>query len=183
MNTRCNTLTAALAYAELGLPVLPVHPVRNDQCLWCGPDCRHPGKHLALRRGLIDATSDPDQVRAWWMKRPDLNVAIRTGRYAGIVVLDIDNRNGGRDSLRRIIVQHGDLPETVLCRTGGGGLHVYFAYPRSFVPSRNSMLPGVDLRGEGGYVIAPPSLHQNGQRYTWIVPPGSVDLAPMPDWL
>ncbi len=176
-------LTAALEYAKFGLPVLPIHPARG-RCSWCKDSaCSHPGKHLAVHRGLIDATLNAAQIRAWWRKRPDLNVAIRTGRSAGIVVLDIDNRNGGPHSFKRLIEQYGNLPVTVHCRSGSGGLHLYFAHPRSFVPSRNSLLPGIDVRGEGGYVIAPPSLHENGQRYTWIFPPGLVDLAPMPRWL
>lgn len=93
-------------------------------------------------------------------------------------------RNGGQDSLKRLIGLYGSLPETSRCRTGSGGLHVYFAYPPEwFVPSRNSLRPGIDLRGEGGYVVAPPSLHKSGQRYTWIVPLGTANLAPTPEWL
>jgi Bifunctional DNA primase/polymerase, N-terminal/Primase C terminal 1 (PriCT-1) len=132
---------------------------------------------LAGTRGCRDASSDPSLVARW----PDgANVGVATGN--GLVVLDVDG-DVGAESLHELAREHGGLPATVSAVTGGGGEHFYF---RTEAPVRNSagkLAPGLDVRGEGGYVVAPPSLHPSGRRYEWDDPPGCAPLAPLPTWL
>jgi hypothetical protein len=143
----------------------------------CGdPACVTPGKHLRNRC----ATRDPEVLREWWRGRPRSNLGLPTGPENGIVVLDVDPADGGAASLRSLLRRHGPLPRTVEARTGGGGRHLYFRHPGTTVPSRNGWRPGLDVRGDGGYVVASPSLHRSGRRYAWVRPPGSAPLADLP---
>jgi hypothetical protein len=106
---------------------------------------------------------------------------VATGRHAGFVVIDIDPDHGGVDSMRALVEAHGALPKGPRVRTGSGGWHLLFAHPGQ--PIRNSVCrvgPGIDVRGDGGYVIAPPSLHRSGARYAWT---GEGELPSMPRWL
>ena len=179
-------LDAALAYAARGWHVFPCHTPTAHGCSCrrdCGRDC---GKHPRTRRGLNDATTDEGQIRRWWTMWPSANVAIRTGQVSGLVVLDRDDYKGGADSLEELEGTYSPLPETVLSLTGGGGQHYGFAAPGTPVKTTvESFAPGLDIKGEGGYVIAPPSLHMSGKQYVWEVlhEPEDTPLAPMPDWL
>lgn len=102
-----------------------------------------------------------------------------TGR--GLLVLDIDVKGEGEKSLRLLLFGYGlELPETPSVNTGGGGRHLYF---RGDGRKRIRFRDGLDLVGRGGYVVAPPSLHPSGQRYTWDRAPGEVDFAAAPRWL
>jgi hypothetical protein len=126
----------------------------------------------------------PEEV-ARWFRRRDANVGVVTGAVSNLVVLDVDPQHGGEDSLAALQAQHGPLPRTVEATTGGGGRHCYFAHPGGHVPNRIGIAPGLDLRGDGGLVVAPPSVHPSGRPYTWV-PRGSPDelpLAPIPRWL
>ena len=130
-----------------------------------------------VRRGFHDATSDPVQIHEWWTRWPDANVAIATG--GGLVVLDVDPAKGGLKSLE-VLLAGADSWHTPTVLTGGGGLHFYFSTWR---PIRNAQrfrgLAGIDVRGEGGYVVAPPSAHVAG-RYRWR---DGLDLSvPMAAW-
>jgi hypothetical protein len=178
---------AALAYARQGWPVFPCHhPVRRG-CSCGNDDCSSPAKHPRTRRGLHDATTNREVVRRWWRSWPQANVAVRTGAVdgtpgPGFVVLDIDPPHGGNNSLAALLSGHGPLPDTAVVRTGSGGMHLYFAHPGR--PVRNSagtrLGPGLDVRADGGYVIAPPSRHVSGVDYRWGP---ARDLAPLPGWL
>lgn len=137
----------ALEYAARGWRVLP---------------CR--GKIPLTKRGVHEASSDPDIIRAWWAQAADANIGIATGR--GLCVLDVDPRHGGDASLRELEHEHGEIL-TLTARTGGGGMHLYLA---GELPQRVGFRPGLDLKAAGGYVIAPPSLHDSGRRYEWIAP-------------
>jgi putative DNA primase/helicase len=155
-------LDAALEWAGLGFAILPLHkPVGIGCSCRRGPACSSPGKHPRTRHGVSDATTDADQLEAWWYRWPDANIGIATGRASGLVVIDVDPRSGGHDYLAQLQHEHGGLPTTVTVRTGGNGWHHYFAGPESEVPGR-VLAPGVDLKGDGGYVVAPPSLHVSG---------------------
>ena len=166
---------SALGHAEQGYQVLPVHGVRDGACLCkAGPRCRCAGKHPATLHGLRDATSDPDQIREWWRKNPEANIGIRTG--GGFLVLDVDSL----ESLAWLEHEHGPIPETLTVRTGGGGLHYFFRTNRSIRNSVGKIGPGINIRGEDGYVVTSPSLHVSGQRYSVEV---DAPLAEMPDWL
>lgn len=178
---------SALIYAvEHGWRVFPLHTADANGCSCNNPACGGPGKHPRTPRGCLDATTDAKRVHAWWTQWPDANVGIATG--GGLVVLDIDPRHGGDDTLVDLRRSLGAIPDTVEVLTGGGGRHIYLASPDG-VDVRNSankLGVGVDVRGEGGYVVAPPSVHATGRCYGWEVSsrPGEVDVAPLPDaWL
>ena len=125
------------------------------------------------------------QLIGWYERWPQANLAVVTGRISGIVVVDIDPRHGGAESLAMMEARHGALPETVESVTGGGGRHVYFAYPGREVRNRVGLAPGIDMRGDGGCIIVPPSVHPSGKRYRWKPghAPGQLKLAPLPVWL
>jgi hypothetical protein len=131
-----------------------------------------------------EATTDETQIRAWWQQHPEANIGIATGERSGLIVLDID-RNGYL-SLQQMEGQYGALPETPTVRTGGGGQHLYFSNP-SGMPIRNrvGLLPGIDVRGDDGYVVGAGSLHFSGERYLYLrgKTPSQLPLQPCPAWL
>ncbi|MGD8616372.1 MAG: bifunctional DNA primase/polymerase, partial [Gammaproteobacteria bacterium] len=96
------------------------------------------------------------EVDAWFGAQPDANVGIVTGAVSGLLVLDVDPRHGGEESLQRLQAEHGALPPTPEVITGGGGRHLYFAHPGGSVRNRVALMPGIDVRGDGGLVVAPP---------------------------
>jgi hypothetical protein len=139
------------------------------------------GKVPCTRNGLLDATSDPLVVERWWQRVwPGANVAVRTGN--GLVVLDVDGDDGA-ESLRALERRHGELPPTVSVVTGGGGQHFYFTCSAPVRNSAGRLGSGLDIRGDGGYVIAPPSVHASGRAYEWDNDPDDVELASLPAWL
>ncbi len=143
-------LMGALAYATQGYRVFP---------------CQPRGKQPITTHGLRDATTNTDKIRAWWAQTPTANVAVACGGDDHLVVLDVDNPAALSDLEERI----GALPATLTTSTGrnGGGRHYWFRGPEGIViGNRRGTLPGgIDVRGEGGYVIAPPSWHPDGIRY------------------
>ncbi|AGL14744.1 bifunctional DNA primase/polymerase [Actinoplanes sp. N902-109] len=160
-------LDAALAYARHGIPVLPVHtPGRHGSCSCGRPGCDRPGKHPRLRHGLTEASADPQCITAWWARWPEANIGLRTGVVMDVA--DIDSVEG-RHGLRHLL--GGVLPGGPQVRTGGGGWHFWF--PPLGYGNRVRLLPGVDWRGDGGYVLAPPSRHASGTFYYWVVRPGA----------
>ncbi len=179
---------AALLYARHGWPVFPCHHPERGGCSCGARDCASPGKHPRTRRGLRDATTNSEVIRRWWRAWPKVNVAIRTGATTGrrgrpgLVVLDVDPPHGGDDSLQALIAEHGPLPATGLVHTGSGGAHVYFAHPGASIRNNagTKLGPGLDVRGDGGYVIAPPSQHVSGGTYRWG---RHVNPAPLPAWV
>ncbi len=150
--TRGQMLAAALAYAAHGWPVLPVA-----------------GKRPALADWPAAASIDPDLIRSWRAQRPDYNVGIVTGPRSGLAVLDVDPRHGGTDSLGALEERVGVLPGTVMSRTGGGGMHLLFVHPGVKVTSSAHQLgPGLDVKADGGQIVAPPSVHpETGRAYEW----------------
>jgi putative DNA primase/helicase len=144
--------------------------------------CSSVAKHPRTKHGHRDATTDPEQIAMWWNGKPLANVGVRTGGF--LVVLDVDPRNGGDETLRRLLAEHGALPATWTVQTGGGGEHYYFAVDAE-LPTRAGLFPGVDLKGAGGFVVAPPSRHASGARYLWVRGRSldDVQIARAPDWL
>lgn len=184
--TRSMKLTQALHYAQKGWPVLPLHSIVEGICTCGKVDCRNQGKHPLTANGLKDATNEADKIKAWWKQWPKANLGILTGIESGLVVLDIDPRNGGVESLADLIKKHGPLPKTVCVNTGGGGQHYYFKHPGGNIRGRHdSFGKGVDLKADGGYVVAPPSLHVSGKVYQWVTDasPDNIELADMPGWM
>jgi hypothetical protein len=125
-----------------------------------------------------------DEIEEWFRRWPDANVGIVTGALSGIVVLDIDSKHGGEESLQQWVERHGPLPHTVEAITGGGR-HLYFVHPGGIVRNRVGLARGIDLRGDGGCVVAPPSLHASGKHYHWRAghEPQHIAPAALPGWL
>ncbi|MEV6299599.1 bifunctional DNA primase/polymerase [Actinoplanes sp. NPDC051861] len=168
------SLTAALAFARHGIPVLPVHTPDQGGVCSCerGARCERPGKHPRLRHGLTEASTDPRQITHWWLRWPRANVGLRTGVMMDVA--DIDSAEGWHGLLHLL---GGELPRGPQVRTGGGGRHLWF-HPTGF-GNRVRLLPGLDWRGAGGYVLAPPSRHASGADYVWLRrPAGDMPISP-----
>lgn len=157
--------SAAVDYINKGLAVFPVEAK---------------GKRPLTRNGCKDATTDAAQIKAWWQMWPNANIGIATGSVSGnifVIDLDIDENKGidGYHTLQDWQREHGDFPETWMSITGRGGYHLYFKGDKE-VRNRAGIIDGVDIRGEGGYVVAPPSIHSNGNRYEWEYSPEEYSL-------
>jgi hypothetical protein len=186
------TLDFALHYASLGMRVFPLHYITDSgECSCGGPSvnkkCK-PGKHPFSRlvpQGLNNASDDPEQLREWFEHTP-YNIGLATGIYSSIFILDRDDKDGGHLSLQELEAKHGPLPDTLTQQTGNG-VHYVFRMPAGFSVhnSRSAIAPGIDIRGEGGYVVAAPSVHANGKTYTWNCTdfPQWADIAEAPSWL
>lgn len=180
-------IDAALTYAARGWPVFPTHnpvtrPGHDTACSCAHDDCGSIGKHPRTRDGLHAATTDPNQISGWWDRWPKAGVAIRTGTPSGLVVIDIDPDHGGNHTLAALQTEHGQLPPGRTIRTGSGGTHLYYRHPGHHLPNSASRLgPGIDTRGDGGYIIAPPSHHRTGGTYK-VVAHGQT-LPDLPDWV
>ncbi|BEQ15163.1 phage/plasmid primase, P4 family [Desulfoferula mesophila] len=186
-NTQKN-LEAALTYARLGWRVLPLHSVINGRCACGEPDCDSHGKNPIIKKNWPDvATDDPHQIEEWWSQWPDANVGILTGAASGIFVLDVDPKNGGDEALAQLEQQHGPLPSTVISNTGGGGRHILFKYPlgSDIGNSASRLGPGLDIRGDRGQIVAPPSIHASGGVYAWDENhhPDDLEPAEAPQWI
>jgi hypothetical protein len=130
------------------------------------------------------ATTEENMLVGWWDTNPEANIGIACGKRSGIVVLDVDAGHGGYETLTELILKYGKLPDTPVSETGSGGEHIFFKHPG--VEIRNSagkLGRGLDIRGDGGYVVAPPSIHPNGKVYQWVVRPSEFPLADMPEWM
>lgn len=185
MTTTTTNLSEALKLAAYGLPVFPVHSIRSGKCTCENTDCGSPGKHPRSRNGFKDATTDEEKIINWWNAWPDANIGLATGKVSGVVVLDVDAKNGGIENLDLLEDKHGKLPVTLIVQTGGGGLHYYFKYPEGGLKcSAGKLAVGIDIRGDGGYVVVPPSNHQSGNEYVWQDnEPGEKELAECPLWI
>ena len=177
-------LSSALAYEARGWRVIPLHRVGPDgRTCSCraGGNCTSAGKHPRdLKWQEAERLSVPDIYATWDVDRAP-NLGIATGADSGIWVLDIDPKGGGMESMANLVEAHGRLPETWVARTGSGGYHYAFLNPDFVVRNDQSghVAPGIDVRGEGGQIVAPPSISGKG-------PYGVVsDLppAPAPQWL
>ncbi len=166
-----NTLEYALSYAGKGLAVFPTHWIEDGQCS-CGKlDCSSPGKHPILAGGFKIATTDAKTINAWWNAYPNANVAIATGEVSRVFVIDVDVANGksGEASLKTLETEVGSLPKDAIVKTGSGGLHFYLKMQNQKIKSSASKIAEhIDVRANGGYVIAPPSIHKSGFHYEWM---------------
>jgi hypothetical protein len=159
---------AALSYLARGWSVIPVRPRE-----------KRPLVAWQIYQQQLPTTQE---VERWYARWTDANVGIVTGAISGLVVLDVDPRHGGTESLDAWERDQGPLPRTVEARSGGGGRHLYFAHPGGVVHNRVALLPGVDVRGDGGLIVAPPSMHPSEP--TVVVAPerenAAADHAPEP---
>ena len=173
-------LAHALAYAERGWPVFPVHTPQSDGSCSCRRPCNRIGKHPRISQGRNGATTDPDTIARWWNVWPDANIGIATGQESRLVVVDVDE--DGEASL----TGH-PLPDTVEQITGSGGRHLIYQRPDTDNRMRTKVriLYGIDSRADGGYIVAPPSMHESGRAYQWegsSDPFEGVAPAPAPQW-
>jgi len=165
-SNRSEFLKAALSYAARGWPVFPLKPGGKEPVI----PKREGGQ------GYLDATTDPSRITAWWNRWPDANIGIRTGEQSGILTLDVDHPA----SLEALEADQGKLPETRTHATGSGGMHYLFSYPQTgerFGNSSGTLPHGLDVRGEGGYIVAPPS--RTTRLYEVLDPP---PLSDPPEW-
>jgi hypothetical protein len=157
-------LRAALTLAARGFAVFP---------------CRPRDKRPAVAHGCKAATRDVVDIQQWWHAMPDANIGIATGAVSNLFVLDID---GAEPALARLEAEHGELPQTVEAITARGR-HLYFRHPGGEIcNTAGKLADGIDSRGDGGYVLAPPSIHPDGRRYCWSVDSAGA-IADPPRWL
>ena len=161
----------ASAYARRGWSVIVLRP-RDKRPLipWTQFQRRHASAPL---------------LAEWFDAHADRNVGVVTGAISGLLVLDVDPGHGGAASLDRLTQRNGPLPAAPEAATGGGGRHLYFAHPDGRVANRAGLADGIDLRGDGGYVVAPPSVHPSGRPYRWLAgrSPDEIEPPPTPHWL
>jgi archaellum biogenesis ATPase FlaH len=154
-------LEAALAYAARGWRVFPLKP--GD-------------KRPLTPNGFKDAATDEATIREWWGICPQANVGIATGAVSGLFVFDVDKKSGGLETLDTLPLDGEFVLYEVA--TGGGGIHYYFQHPGFEVKNKAGIFPGIDIRGDGGYVVAPPSVTDDVYTLT-----AEVELPPSPKWL
>lgn len=154
MTETTNISTVADHAAYLAAHGLAVFPLRQND------------KRPATEHGFHDASSDPGVVRSWWELSPTCNVGVATGSGIAVIDVDVDEGKGedGLTALRDWERDHGEMPETFTVVTGRGGLHLYYRVDREVRCSTNAEL-GIDVRGDGGYVVGPGSTHPNGRTY------------------
>lgn len=176
---------AALGYTQRGWRVFPLQGIVNNTCTCGRGDCSSPGKHPLVRRGLYEATTDPDTIFDWWRRWRSANIGIVTGAESGIAVIDIDLPEAV-SSFDRIL--EAGLPHTLVGLTGGGGVHLVYETQDSTLGNSAGRLPGIDdelagadLRANGGYIVGPPSVHRSGGCYEWL--DVTRALSPTPAWL
>lgn len=161
----------AIRYSEIGWPTFPVEP-----------GGKRPLARLALH-GFKDATTGRDLHRARFRAAPDANLGLATGAASSVVVVDVDPRNGGDATLEALEARHGKLDTPLVARTGGGGLHLFFKYDGRQLPKE--LGKGIDLKGDGGYVVVEPSRTTKG--YTFldfdVLTDDLPELPPLPDWI
>ena len=170
-----NMLAAALDYANSGIPVFPVRLIGKK-------------KKPLTPNGFKNATTDRAIIISWWRQWPDAAIGAPTGAASGLVLLDVDidpdEGIDGEASLCALIEREGPLPETILSASPRGGRHFYFQHPGRKIKNSASLLaPGIDIRGDGGFTVLPPSVRNDGKAYRWVRAPGDVRIAPLPDWL
>lgn len=157
-------LRYALAYASSGKPVFPCHL----------------NKKPMTANGFKDATTDPDIIRKWWTQNPKASIGLPTGKLSELFVLDVDLPLGP-ETLAKLEAEYGLLPETLEQRTGSGGRHLFFSHPGPKIPNSVKKLGAdLDIRGDGGYIIVPPSEHPSGHGYKWL---NKCPIAEAPAWL
>ena len=184
-NPSMSPLDLALAYAGDGIPVFPCDPRTKTPLVAAARDAA--GKKIAKSGGLYQATTGTQTITEWWTKHPDAMIGMPTGTPSGFVVLDVDfdpeKGIDGFSALEELCKKHGPMPTTGKVQTPRGGTHYYFRLPAG-VKINNSagmIAPGIDFRGEGGYIIAPGSIRHDGQQYNCVHP--IQDRVEIPNWI
>lgn len=167
-------IEAADLYVSLGFQVFPLG---------------HGSKLPAIKggKGFKDASDDPKKIDAWARAYPKCNIAIATGEPSGIVVIDVDPRNGGFGSISKLAGAGNLFPPCPTAKTGNNGRHMYFRLPEGLKSSKDRLGPGIDVKSTGGYVVAAPSWIAPteagpGGTYQWLVSPETTPIPPLPRW-
>ena len=173
-------LDQALYYASIGLSVIPVHGIIDGVCTCGKATCSKPGKHPRIKwRVAHDKALTEAELKALWERLPKSNVGIVTGSISGIAVIDVDGQEGV-ESLKEIGLDIPEMPRTPTSMTGGGGYHLIYKMPKdSSLKNVVGLLKNVDIRAEGGMIIAPPSLHISGAKYAWVDGRSFEDIQPV----
>ena len=179
-----NTQDFLTQYIKRGVPVFPLHRATNGVCS-CSKekDCSSPGKHPRTQHGFKDATTDSSQIQRWLKRFSHANWGIQTGSQSGLIVVDIDGKNDGYASLEKL--SQKPWPKAPVVKTGNGE-HRYFKIPDEYnLSSSTNLYKGIDIRAEGGYIVAPPSIHVNSKVYEWDSQLNlfNTPLPELPDWL
>lgn len=170
-------LHTALLYRQHGWSVLPVHHIVRGYCT-CGEDeCPTPGKHPAIQwTEYAKRLPTRKEIKSWFTKEfTGANIGTATGLVSNLVVVDLDGEEGEETAQKKL-----GLPlNTLASRTGGGGIHLFYQADGNEIQTRVRAFPGVDIRGEKGFVVLPPSTHESGELYRWInkVHPVKCDLS------
>lgn len=173
---------SATQLIKRGWSIIPLHyPLGENECSCKNQNCSSNGKHPMTKNGLKNASQDLVSIENWWRSAPRANIGILTGLESGLVVLDVDPRHGGEESLKNLEIEFGALPKTLAVKTGGDGWHYYFKHPGGKISNKASFRNGLDIRGDGGYIVAPPSIHASLKPYQWINP--TEQIADIPQWL
>ena len=167
----------AAKLAGKGFRIFPTHSIEEDGRCSCSRECGSPGKHPITRNGSHDATGHQTQIAEWWGRWPRANIAIATGE--GLVVIDLDGDPG--ITAWAALTAGEEMPKTVSSVTGGGGRHLYFLTSIDLPNSHWKLGEHIDTRGRGGYVLAPPSNHRSGNRYSWLA--DAPGISPLPSWV
>ncbi len=165
---------AAALYVSLGFKVFPLAEGSKLPAIKGG-------------HGFKDASDDSEQIDKWQRQFPKANIAISTGAVSGIVVIDVDPRNGGRDTLAKLAGEGKIIPHCPQAKTGNNGWHFYFLLPSGLKASKDRLGKGIDIKSCGGYVVSPPSRIAKsdqgpGGEYAWIHSPENTPLGPFPRW-
>jgi len=187
-------LMAALYYIGKEWPVIPVYAIYNGVCAcYKGSACDSPGKHPYHANWGTIASTDPEVIKDWWgHSYVGANIGILTGTKSRIFCLDVDvprlNANvpkNGPARLAELVEIYGELPITSTVLTGSGGNHYFFQIPAN-AEFKKEIAPGLDIKANGRFVVAAPSIHVSGGIYTWMTKPGTETIASIaraPDWL
>jgi len=181
-------VTFALEYARRGWYVFPLHSVNPDtkRCTCGDQKCERTAKHPRTKHGVDDATIDATKISKWWKTWPNANIGLACGK-SGVVVVDVDPRNGGDETFQELEKANGNLPRTPMQLTGGGGVHYLLRRPISSDTFRGRKLPGgIDIKADGGYIVLAPSSHASGTPYRWDAGrhPDDEPIANIPErWL
>lgn len=173
-------LEHALGYLQLGYPIFPVCSSAIGQHRHGASPCANVGKRpLVAWEPFQTRLPTINEVRAWWTRWPNANIGMPTGALAGVVVLDADSSEA-----KKLAMEQGGVDRTPAVFTGKpGGIHFWLAHPGEVVSNFARKRPGLDFRGDGGYVLVPPSLHASGARYRWVEGTAALSPAPVPPWL
>jgi putative DNA primase/helicase len=174
----------AKIYANLGWFVFPLYGIKDGRCTCSQSNCKSSGKHPRLSDWQNKATRDIWQIDLWWKQWPDSNIGIAT-ESSQLLVLDIDVKGGGLTNIDLLEHEHGKLPPTPTVQTGGGGRHYYFIRPKQGAKSVNGLIAsGIDVKCDGGLVVAPPSFHISKNQYVWQdEEPNEIAVSECPEWI